>query len=54
MTGYWTSATSCMAHSIAWNDDELLPFSLCADGLYHYNGNEDYAGYTEEEIVARF
>lgn len=53
MEGYYTSDTTCMAHSVN-GGDELLPFALCEDGLWHWDGNENYAGYTTAEIESRF
>lgn len=33
--------------------EELLRFELCEDGMFHWHGDESYAGYTEQELLER-
>ncbi len=33
---------------------ELRCYYLCPDGLYHWGGDESYAGYTAEELDERW
>lgn len=38
-------------YSIKENENFYINYGLCEDGLYHYEKDMSYAGYTAEEMV---
>ena len=49
---YAENSTTIYAPSIN-GGEELLRFELCGDGMFHWHGDESYAGYTEKELLER-